>query len=118
MEGDRSGDMNGETKDKRRKRRRKRHEQEQGQGQAIYSGWSAQCLKFLYQTDLKLSEPSYGRMRTGREEEEEKRKRRKGGEGRRRKEGREGEKREESVNQESSVIRKKERSKTTEGRSY
>jgi hypothetical protein len=52
IEGDRKGDMNGETKGKRRKRRRKGHGQEQGQGQAIYSGWSAECLKFLYQTDL------------------------------------------------------------------
>jgi hypothetical protein len=112
--------MNGETEDETRQERNTQQEQGQGQPKSPPDGRQS-AWKFLYQTDPKLSEPSYGRMKDRRKREKERREKeeKKGGGKGRRKEG----KREESVHQESSVIRKKERGrergrKTTAGRSY
>lgn len=112
--------MNGETEDETRQERNTQQEQGQGQPKSPLDGRQS-AWKFLYQTDPKLSEPSYGRVKDRRKREKERREKEEkkgGGKGRRKEE-----KREESVHQESSVIRKKEGGrergrKTTAGRSY
>lgn len=86
--------MNGETEDETRQERNTQQEQGQGQPKSPPDGRQS-AWKFLYQTDPKLSEPSYGRMKDRRKREKERREKeeKKGGgerEEERRKKGRIG----------------------------
>lgn len=62
--------MNGETEDETRQERNTQQEQGQGQPKSPPDGRQS-AWKFLYQTDPKLSEPSYGRMKDRRKREKE-----------------------------------------------
>lgn len=86
--------MNGETEDETRQERNTQQEQGQGQPKSPLDGRQS-AWKFLYQTDPKLSEPSYGRVKDRRKREKERREKeeKKGGgerEEERRKKGRIG----------------------------
>lgn len=64
--------MNGETEDETRQERNTQQEQGQGQPKSPLDGRQS-AWKFLYQTDPKLSEPSYGRVKDRRKREKERR---------------------------------------------